>query len=58
MDNFKLSCLISANQHEAETSENINKRWKTRAKGNDVITNVIWGLSDFTGVFVVKQLLF
>ena len=26
---------------EAETTANGNKDWKTRAKGNDVITNVI-----------------
>ena len=37
----RLSCQISANQREAETSANVNKHWKTRAKGNDVITNVI-----------------
>ena len=33
----------SANQREAETSANVNKHWKRRAKGNDVITNVISG---------------
>ena len=37
----RLSCQISANQHEGETSANVNEHWKTRAKGNDVITNVI-----------------
>ena len=37
----RLSCQISANQREAETSANVNKHWKTSAKGNDVITNVI-----------------
>ena len=37
----RLSCQISANQREAETSANVTKHWKTRAKGNDVITNVI-----------------
>ena len=31
-----LSCQISTNQREAETSANVNKHWKTRAKGNDV----------------------
>ena len=25
----------------AETSTNVNKHWKTRAKGNDVITSVV-----------------
>ena len=33
----QLSCQISANQHEAETNGNVNKHWKTRAKGNDII---------------------
>ena len=37
----RVSCQISANQREAETSVTENKHWKTRAKGNDVITNVI-----------------
>ena len=37
----RLSCQISANQREAETSANENKHWKTRAKDNDVITNLI-----------------
>ena len=36
----RLSCQISANQHEAEMSANVNKHSKTRAKDNDVITNV------------------
>ena len=35
----RLSCQISTNQRKAETSANVNKHWKTRAKGNDVITN-------------------
>ena len=35
-----LSCQISPNQRKAEMSANVNKHWKTRAKGND-ITNVI-----------------
>ena len=34
----RLSCQISANQREAETSANANKIWKASAKGNDVIT--------------------
>ena len=37
----RLSCQIAANQREARTSANVNKHWKTSAKGNDVITNVI-----------------
>ena len=38
----RLSCQISTNQREAETSANVNKHWKTRGKGNDVIINVIF----------------
>ena len=37
----QLSCQISANHREVETSTNVNKHWKTSALGNDVITNVI-----------------
>ena len=37
----RLSCQFSGNQREAKTSANVTKHWKTRAKGNDVITNVI-----------------
>ena len=37
----QLSCQISANQRKAETSTNVNKHWKTNAKGNDIITNII-----------------
>ena len=29
----RLSCQISANQRETDTSANVNKHWKTRAKG-------------------------
>ena len=29
----RLSCQIPANQRETETSANVNKHWKTRAKG-------------------------
>ena len=35
-----LSYQISTNHCEVETSKNVSKHWKTRAKGNDVITNV------------------
>ena len=45
----RLSCQISTNQREAETSANVNKHWKTRAKGNDVITNVISSIRRFWG---------
>ena len=37
----RLSCQISTNQRKAETSVNVNKHRKTRAKGNDFISNVI-----------------
>ena len=37
----RLSCQISDNQHSAETRANVNKHWKIRSNGNDVITNVI-----------------
>ena len=36
----RLSCQISANQREVEMSASVNKHWKTRDKGNCVITNV------------------
>ena len=36
----QLSCQISANQRKVEMNV-VNKHWKTCAKGNDVITNVI-----------------
>ena len=47
----RLSCQISANQREAETSANVNKHWKTRAKGNDIITNVISANQHFASNF-------
>ena len=37
----RLSCQISANQNEAETSANVNKHWKTRAKGKKEKENII-----------------
>ena len=46
------SCQISANQCEAETSANVNKHWKTRAKGNDIITNVISVNQHFSSTFL------
>ena len=51
---YQLRCLISANQHKAETRENINKHWKTRAKGNDVITNVISTNQHFAVTFLCR----
>ena len=37
----RLSRQFSANQREAESRANVNKHWKTRAKGNGLISNVI-----------------
>ena len=42
---------IYANQREAETSANVNKLLKTRAKGNDVITNVFSANQHFASTF-------
>ena len=39
------SVRFPSNQHEAETSTNVNKHWKTAAEGNDVIANVIPSIS-------------
>ena len=50
----RLSCQIAANQGEAETSANVNKHWKTRAKGNDVITYVISANRYFTSTFSMQ----
>ena len=53
----QLSCPISANQREAETSANVKKKEKkktyrkTRAKGNDVIANVISANQHFASTF-------
>ena len=44
-------CQISTNQHEAETRENVNKNWKTCAKRNDAITNVISANQHFALTF-------
>ena len=53
----RLSCGISTNQREAETSANVNKHWKTRAMGNDVITNFISANLEslLRGAWVVSQ---
>ena len=47
----RLSRQISANKREPETSANVNKHWKTSAKGNDVITNVISENQHFAPTF-------
>ena len=48
------SCQITAEQLEAETSANVNKHWKTRAKSNDVITNVISANQHFVSTFSMQ----
>ena len=47
-----LSCQIFANQREAETNAIVNKRWKTRAKGNGVITNVISANQNLASTYI------
>ena len=47
----RLSCQISANQCKVETSANVNKYWKTHAKDNDVVTNVIFANQHFSSTF-------
>ena len=47
----RLSCQISANQREVETSANVNKYWKTHTKDNDVVTNVIFANQHFSSTF-------
>ena len=48
----RLSCQISANQCEAETSANVKKHWK--ARNNDVINNVISANQHFTSTFSIQ----
>ena len=50
----RLSFQISANQCEAETSANVNKHWKTRGKGNGVLTNVIPANRHFASTFSMQ----
>ena len=50
----RLSFQIFANQREAKTSANVNKHWKTRAKGNDVITNAISANQHFASTFSMQ----
>ena len=51
---LRLSCQLSVNQLEAETSANVNKNWETRSKGNDVITNVISANQHFASTFSMQ----
>ena len=46
-----LSCQIFANQREAETNAIVNKHGKTRAKGNGIITNVIYANQHFASTY-------
>ena len=41
----------TANQCKAEISTNVNKHWKTHAKGNDIITHVIPANQHFASTF-------
>ena len=50
----RLSSQISGNQREAKTSANATKHWKTRAKGNGVITNVISANQHFASTFSMQ----
>ena len=47
----QLSSQISTNQRDTEISANVNKHWKTRAKGNEAITNVISANQHFASTF-------
>ena len=51
----RLSCQISADQREAETSGIVNKHWKTRAKGNGLITNVISANQHFASTYLFSR---
>ena len=50
----RLSCQFSDNQNEAEISANINTNWKTRSKGNAVITNAISANQHFASTFSMQ----
>ena len=54
----RLSCQISANQLEAETSANVNKHLKACAKGNDVISNFISANQHFASTFSLQMFKF
>ena len=51
----RLSCQISANQREAETSAIANKHWKTCAKGNGLIINVIPANQHFASTYLFSR---
>ena len=42
------------NQREAETSANVKKHWKTHARGNEVITNVMSANQHFASTFSMQ----
>ena len=50
----ELSCQISANQHEAEKSANVNKHEKKGAKGSDIISSVIYINQHFALTFLMQ----
>ena len=50
----QLSCQISTNYCKEETSVNVNKHWKTPAKGNEVLTNVISVNKHFASTFLME----
>ena len=50
----RLSCQISTYQSKAKTSANVNKHWKTRTKGNDVITNITSANRHFASSFSMQ----
>ena len=50
----RLGCQFSDNQNEAETSANINTNWKTRSKGNALITNAISANQHFASTFSMQ----
>ena len=51
----ELGCQISANQHEAEKSANVNKHWKPKgAKGSDIISSVICANQHFASTFLMQ----
>ena len=54
----RLSCQISGNQCEVETRANVNKRWKTRASGNGIITYVISANQHFASTFSTRKFKF
>ena len=54
----RLSCQFSANEREGETRANVNKNWKTSAKGNDIITNVISANQHFASTFSMRTFKF